>query len=84
VHYPIARIPGIILQYSDWFFSRRNSQDRSTTHPCESDFSGELAVTALLNPDNISRPDVDWNGASYYNGILPYVAGILRYGDILQ
>jgi len=49
--------------------------------------SDELAVAALfaalLNP-NIIKLDVDLNGVSYYNGKLPFVSGILRYGDIPQ
>ena len=49
--------------------------------------SEELAVAALfaalLNP-NITELDADLNGASYKNGKLPFVSGILRYGDIPQ
>ena len=49
--------------------------------------SEELAVSglfaALLNPD-ITKLDLDLNGASYQSGRLPFVSGILRYGDIPQ
>ena len=49
--------------------------------------SEELAVAALfaalLNP-NITKLDADLNGVSYKNGNLPFVSGILRYGDIPQ
>jgi hypothetical protein len=49
--------------------------------------SEELAVAALfaalLNP-NITVLDVDLNAVSYKNGKLPFVSGILRYGDIPQ
>jgi len=49
--------------------------------------SEELTVAAmfaaLLN-SNITKLDVDLNGVSYYNGNLPLVSGILRYGDIPQ
>jgi len=49
--------------------------------------SGELAVAALfaalLNP-KITKLDVDFNEVSYKTGRLPFVSGILRYGDIPQ
>jgi len=49
--------------------------------------SEELAVAglfaALLNP-KITEIDLDLQAASYKNGNLPFVPGILRYGDIPQ
>ena len=49
--------------------------------------SAEFAVAglfaALLNP-NITNLDVDLNEVSYKNGNLPFVPGILRYGDVSQ
>ncbi|MCL2622074.1 MAG: hypothetical protein FWD31_00295, partial [Planctomycetaceae bacterium] len=49
--------------------------------------SEELAVAglfaALLNP-NITKLDIDLNGVSYKNGNLPFVPGVMRYGDIPQ
>ena len=49
--------------------------------------SEELAVAglfaALLNP-KITKTDLDLNAVSYNNGKLPFIPGILRYGDIPQ